>query len=168
MGTRLQMLMKRATRLSMWRPAMFCVLTMLATAAAAQVFECVDARGAKQYAQFCPPGTVQQRQVVKEGAAGAASPAGAVAPKSIELQDAEFRQRQFERQEAETKAAQEKTQTEEAERNCLEARAQLKFVLEGQRMLRFDPVTGERIQVGDEERADEAERQRKAISVWCK
>ena len=35
-------------------------------------------------------------------------------------------------------------------------------------MLRFDPVTGERIQFGDEERADEAERQRKAISVWCK
>lgn len=153
----------------MWRSILVCVLTTLAPAAAAQVFECVDARGVKQYAQFCPPGTVQQRQVVKEGDAGAASPAGAgAAPKSIELQGAEFRKRQYEREEAETKAAQEKTQAEEAERNCLEARAQLKFVLEGQRMLRFDPVTGERIQFGDEERADEAERQRKAISVWCK
>ncbi len=147
---------------------------MLAPAAAAQVFECVDAGGVKQYAQFCPPGTVLQRQITKGNEssveAGAANPAGAggAAPKSIEAQDVEFRKRMLERQEAETKAAQEKAQAEEFERNCVEARAQLKAVVDGQRMLRFDPVTGERIQFGDEERADEAERQRKAIAQWCK
>lgn len=156
----------------MWRPLLVCVLTMLAPAAAAQAFECVDAGGIRQYAQFCPPGTVQQRQIGKEGDAsgGAANPGGAAgaAPKTIEMQDVEFRKRMLERQEAETKAAQEQAQAEEFERNCVEARAQLQAVLDGQRMERVDPVTGERIRFGDDERADEAERQRKAIAQWCK
>ena len=39
--------------------------------ASAQVFECVDAKGAKEYAHFCRPGTVQQRQILKESESGA-------------------------------------------------------------------------------------------------
>jgi hypothetical protein len=35
-------------------------------------------------------------------------------------------------------------------------------------LMRFDPATGERINFGDAERSDEVERQRKAVSVWCK
>ena len=149
----------------MWRSILVCVLAMLAPAAAAQVFECVDAKGVKQYTQFCPPGTVQQRPITKgsesSGEAGAA-------PKSVEAQDLEFKKRALERQDAETKAAQDKTQAEEFVRNCVEARAQLKAVLDGMRMERVDPATGERMQFGDAERADEADRQRKAIAQWCK
>ena len=84
------------------------------------------------------------------------------------MQDAEFRKRTLERQEAETKAAQDKAQADEFARNCVEARTQLRAVEEGQRMQRFDPVTGERIQFGDDERVEEAERQRRAIAQWCK
>ena len=156
----------------MWRPILILVLTMLALAAAAQVFECTGARGVKEFAQFCPPGTVQQRQIGKEsdGSGGAANPAGAggAAPKSVQVQEVEFRKRLLERQEAEVKAAQEKAQADEYERNCIEARAQLKVVQDGQRMARFDPVTGERVEFGDDERTNEAERQRKAITQWCK
>lgn len=156
----------------MRRPILCCVLAIVAPSALAQVYECTDARGVKQYAGFCPPGTVQQRQVGKAGessaADGAKPPGAGVAPKSIEAQEMEFKKRLLERQEAETKAEQDKAQAEESERNCRESRAQLQAVQDGQRMSRFDPVTGERVQFGDEELADEAERQRKAIAQWCK
>jgi Domain of unknown function (DUF4124) len=143
---------------------------IIAPAASAQVFECTNARGVKEFAQFCPPGTVQQRPIGKssESGAEAATPVPAAAPKSIESQEVEFRKRMLERQEGETKAAQEKTKAEEAERNCLNARTQLQAIEDGQRLTRFDPVTGERIFYGDEERAGEAERQRKVIAEWCK
>lgn len=153
----------------MWRLLSSVFFAMLATAAAAQVFECTNDKGVKEFAQFCPPGTVQQRQIGKEadGSGSAARPAGAE-PKSLQVQEVEFRKRLLERQEAEAKAAQEKAQAEEYERNCVEARAQLKLVQDGQRMTRFDPVTGERVEFGDDERTNEAERQRKAITQWCK
>jgi len=152
----------------MWRSILLCILTVFASVASAQVFECTNARGVKEFAQFCPPGTVQQRQIGKASESGAESPAPAAAPPSVEAQDVEFRKRLLERQEAETKAAQEKARAEEAERNCLEARSQLQAVQDGVRMSRFDPETGERVQFGDDERAEEAERQRKAIEQWCK
>ncbi len=160
----------------MWRLLMAGVKTIVATivatiiapGAAAQVFECTNAAGVKEYADFCAPGTVQRRQVGK-GESGAAAPAAAApAAKSSELQEAEFRQRTLERQEAQTKAEEEKTKTEEFERNCVEARSQLQAVLDGQRLQRFDPVTSERIQYTDRDRAEAAERLRKAITQWCR
>lgn len=144
------------------------VLAVLAPVAAAQVLECTNAKGEKEFAQFCPPGTIQQRQVVKDSDAAGGTPAAGAAPKTIEMQEVEFKKRLLERQEAEAKAEKDKAQAEENERNCIEARAQLKAATEGQRMQRFDPVTGERVQFGDAERADEIERQRKAVERWCK
>ena len=151
-----------------------CAAALVAGAASAQVFECTNAKGVREYAHFCPPDTVQQRQILKESERGAdtgaesARGASGGAPKSIEAQDVEYRKRLLERQEAEAKAAQEKTQGEEAARNCSEARGLLKALEEGQRMTRVDPDTGERVNFGDEERAEEAERSRKAVSQWCK
>jgi hypothetical protein len=146
-----------------------CALAGLASIASAQVYECTSAAGTKEFAQFCAPGTVQQRQVNKgsEGEAGRENPQGA-GGKSIELQGAEFKQRMLERQDAEATAAETEARAEEFKRNCEEARSQLQVAESGQRMTRFDPATGERIQFGDTERADEVERQRKAISLWCK
>ena len=151
----------------MWRLLMVGITTILATivapVAAAQVFECTNAAGVKEYADFCAPGTVQRRQVGKVES-GAAAPAA----KSSELQDAEFRQRTLERQVAQTKAEQEKARADEFERNCVEARGQLQAVLDGRRLQRFDPVTGERIQYTDQDRAEAVERLRKAITQWCR
>lgn len=135
-----------------------------AQAAAAQVFECVDARGAREYAQVCPAGTVRQRQLQR----GDDVPPPPAEGKSAAQLDAEFRQRQAEREAAAAKAAEERTQRETAERNCLQARAQLKALNEGQRMQRIDPVTGERIFLGDAERAADAVQQQKLIDQWCK
>lgn len=148
----------------MWKALLACVLTASATVATAQVFECTNAAGAKEYSRYCPPGTVQQRQITKsEPGADAGG-----APKSIETQGAEFKLRALERQEAEQKAAQELAKAEEFERNCIEARTGLQAVQDGQRLQRFDPATGERLNYTDEERAEAAERQRKAIVQWCK
>ncbi len=156
----------------MWRYISMGVLMLCAGVAGAQVFECTNARGVKEFAQFCPPGTVQQRQLGKSGegaveAGAAVTPAAPAAPKSTETQEAEFRKRLLERQEAETKAAQEKSQAEEAARNCLQARAQLQALQDGQRITQFDAATGERVQLGDAERAEEAARQRVTIERWC-
>ena len=151
------------------RLMLVCVAALVSSVASAQVYECVNAKGAREYAHFCPPGTVQQRQILKESESGAEPRgAGGAAPKSIGEQEVEFRKRLLERQEAEAKAEQEKTQAEEAERNCSDARGQLKALEDGQRMTRIDPATGERVNYGDEERAADAERQRKAVSQWCK
>jgi hypothetical protein len=146
-----------------WRLMLAVALMAGAGAASAQAFECVYANGNKEYARICPPGTVQQRQVLKSGDVAPGPP-----QKSINEQDAEFRKRQIEREEAAAKAAQESTAAAEAEGNCNTARGQLKALEDGQRISRIDPDTGERGFLGDEERVTETERARNAVEQWCK
>ncbi len=141
------------------------VLMMLANIAAAQIFECVNPKGEKEYAYYCSPGTVQQRPIGKSGESGGDS----LPPqKSLQEQNVEFLKRQAERQEAEAKAASEKAGAEEAERNCNDMRGQLKVLEEGQRVTRFDPNTGERMFISDEERAAQIDSARKSVEQWCK
>lgn len=150
------------------RSTLAIALMTLATVASAQIYECTNAKGGKEYAQHCPPGTVQQRQIVGGGDTSAPAAGGSAPPKSLDQQDVEFRKRLLERQEAEAKSAEEKTKMESAERSCIGARSMLKALQDGQRMSRLDPDTGERIQYGDEERAAETERQLKLVEQWCK
>lgn len=146
----------------------FCAmaLALQVPAAHAQIYECIDARGAREFANACSPGTVRQRQVGRGDEPAAAAPAGE--SKSPVQQEVEFRKRLQERQDAEAKANEARGKSEEAERNCIVARGQLKGLLEGQRMSRIDPDTGERVNYSDEERAAEAEEQRKSVEQWCK
>src|SRR5258706_10783542 len=153
---------------TMWRSLLGCVLAVIGPLASAQVFESPNAGGVKEYAQFCPAGTVQRRQVTKGADSDTATAKPGAAPKSIPFQDAEFRQRAGERQEAEKKAEQEQARAEEFERNCTEARTGLQAVQDGQRLQRFDPATGERLNYIEEERAEAVGRQRKDIAQWCK
>ncbi len=137
---------------------------VIAADAAAQIYECIDARGVREFTQACPPGTVRQRQMLRGDEPAAAAPEA----KSSATQDVEFKKRMQERQDAEAKAIEERAKAEEATRNCAQARSQMKALLEGQRMQRLNPNTGERINLGDEERAVDAEQQRKLIEQWCK
>jgi hypothetical protein len=132
--------------------------------APAQIYECINARGAREFAQVCSPGTVRQREVMR----GDEVPAAVPEPKSSAQQDAEFRKRLQERQDAEAKVAADRAKADEVERNCTMARAQLKGLLEGQRIQRLEPDTGARINLGDDERALETERQRTQVEQWCK
>jgi hypothetical protein len=146
-----------------------CVLLLAAGAAAGQVMECVDAKGNKSVAQFCPPGTVKENKLMKGGAGpGPAAGSGTAAPgKTLSERDAEFKKRNLDRQDAETKAAKEKSEARDTERNCLDARAQLRALQDGQRISRTDPKTGERIVVDDNDRPTEIANAQRSVDQWC-
>ena len=143
-----------------------CAAMLAAGAAAGQVLECVDAKGKKEYAQTCPPGTVKETKLMKSSPAGAPTPGAAA--KSLAEQDAAFRKRNMERQEAEAKAEKEKAESKITERNCNDARAQLRMLQDGLRVSRIDPNTGERSYLTDGERPAEIANAQKAVANWCK
>ena len=68
----------------------------------------------------------------------------------------------------EAKAAEERGKKEDAERNCSQARSQLRALQDGQRMQRTDPDTGERTVLGDDDRAADIARQQSLVEQWCK
>ena len=146
-----------------------CVLLLAAGAAAGQVLECVDAKGNKTVAQFCPPGTVKENKLMKGGAGpGPSSNSGTAAPaKSLSERDADFKKRTLDRQEADAKADKEKAEAKEAEQNCLASRAQLRALQDGQRISRTDPKTGERIVLDDKDRPAEIATAQKTADQWC-
>lgn len=146
-----------------------CVLLMAAGAAAAQVMECFDVKGTKTIAQFCPPGTVRENKLMKGGAGpGPASGSTSAAPaKSLAERDADFKKRALERQEAEKKEEKAQADAKESERNCLDARAQLRALQDGQRIARTDPKTGERTVLEDKDRPAEIAAAQKSVDSWC-
>jgi hypothetical protein len=137
--------------------------------ALAQVVECIDAKGAKTIAQFCPPGTVKEIKRSGPGSgAGAGAATNAPALKSLAEQDAGFKKRAAERQEADTKAEKERGDAKTAERNCNDARAQLKQLQEGMRISKIDPTTGDRTFLEDKDRPGETANAQKSVDSWCK
>lgn len=145
-----------------------CAAILAAGTAAGQVLECVDAKGKKEYAQTCPPGTVKETKLMKSSAGATSGGASGTAAKSQAEREAGFRKRAMERQEADAKAEKEKAEAKIAERNCTDARAQLRQLQDGQRIARIDPNTGERSYLTDAERLAEIANARKAAASWCK
>jgi len=144
-----------------------CAAMLAAPAAIGQIMECVDAKGNKTIAQFCPPGTVKESQL-RKGGTSAPAPSAAPSGKSLAERDAEFKKRSLERQEAQGKSEIGLAENREAERNCDNARAQLRQLQEGLRISRIDPKTGERSFLEDSDRPAEIEQAQKAVSSWCK
>ncbi len=143
-----------------------CLLLLAAGAASGQVMECIDAKGTKTYAQYCPPNTVTENKRMKSGAS-TGSPSVTAPAKSLAERDAEFKKRNLERQEAETKATKEKSDAKDNERNCLDARSQLRALQDGQRIMRIDPKTGERVVLDDKDRPNELATAQKSVDQWC-
>ena len=142
-----------------------CMLFLTAGVAAAQILECIDAKGAKTMAQFCPPGTVKENKLMKGGTGPASS--GGTAAKSMAERDAEFKKRALDSKEAEAKAEKAGAETKDNERNCLDARSQLRALQEGQRISRVDSKTGERSFLEDKDRPGEIAVAQKAVDQWC-
>ncbi|MGH8617840.1 MAG: hypothetical protein ACREUW_09115 [Burkholderiales bacterium] len=169
---------------SIRRPALAAAFLAVAFSGgvAAQILECVDAKGRKEFANQCPPGTTEARKIMRSGVGtpssggAAAAPAPATAPaakpaaggKSVAEQEVEFRKRQAERQDAEAKGAKSQAEAEARRKQCEQAQAQLKAYESGQRMGRFDPKTGERQIIGDAERPAEMAQARKDVENSCK
>ena len=143
-----------------------CAAMVLSGAAVGQIMECVDAKGKKEFAQSCPPGTVTE---TKRMNSGASTSSGGAAPgaKSLSEQDAAFRKRSLERQEAAAKAEKDKAEAKDGERNCNDARAQLKQLQNGERIARPDPKTGERSFLQDKDRPGEIAIAQKGVDSWC-
>ncbi len=132
---------------------------------AGQVLECVDAKGKKEFAQTCPPGTVRETKRAAPASGGTGSTG--TASKTIAEQDADFRKRALARQEAEAKAEKEKAEAKDAARNCNDARSQLKQLQDGSRIGKTDPSTGQRSFLQDKDRPAEIANAQKAVDGWC-
>ncbi|HUO44541.1 MAG TPA: DUF4124 domain-containing protein [Burkholderiales bacterium] len=142
------------------------VLLAASVSAGAQIFECTDAQGNKEFAQVCPPGTVQQKQR-SSGASSPAAPAGdAPASKSIAEQEAEFRKRALEKKEAEAKAAKDAADAQKTEEECNKARANLEALETGQRIT-IPGANGERTYLEDADRPAQIASAKEAVNSWC-
>ncbi len=141
---------------------------LLAGAAAGQIFECVDAKGNREFAQICPPGTVKETRLMNSGA-GASKFTTSPAPvsKSLAEREAEFRKRALERQEAEAKAEKQVAESKEAERNCYDARSRLRELQDGYPIPRTGPNTGARTFLENKDRPAEIANAQKTTDNWC-
>ncbi|HSU65087.1 MAG TPA: DUF4124 domain-containing protein [Burkholderiales bacterium] len=151
----------------MTKALLLAVGMAFAAVAMAQQYKWVDANGRVQYGDTPPPGV--QATPLKPPPGGASAPAAA--PKMDATKDlspeAAFRKRQQERQEAEEKAAKDRTDAEAKRVNCEQSQASLRTLQSGQRISTTN-AAGERVFIGDEERAKEIERTQRAVNDWCK
>ena len=159
-----------STRQPMHRPgaqirlALLGLLAIMPLCVSAQIFECIDANGKKEFAQKCSPGTVKQREVAKGGTGNLGG--GAVPQTSYKEDELAFRQRQLEREANETKA---RAASADAARNCQNARARLVGIENARRVTHgSDPQTGQPHYLDDNERAAATQQARDAVSAYCK
>lgn len=145
--------------------ALFAALMILSSRAPAQIFECIDADGKKEFTQKCAPGTVKQREVAKGGASNLKG--GNAPPQtSYQAEEGAFRQRQIEREANESK---EKAAAADAANKCQNAKARLTSIENARRVTAgTDPQTGERRFLDDKEREAATQKVRDAVSAYCR
>lgn len=144
--------------------------TLIATAAHGQLLKCVGKDGRVEYAAQCPAGTREQSTGIKNTPAPAPAPAGAAASKeqSLAERDADFRKRQKEKQEADAKEAKTSAEAAQRQRACEDARAYVKNLQSGNRAVKVDPKTGERVFLEDAQYASEIAAAQKIADANCK
>lgn len=144
--------------------AIAVALLITAVPASAQMLKCVSKDGKVEYATQCPPGTKEQQTGIRN------EPGKITAPpqKSAAEREAEYKKRKAEGVEDKKKAEQKAAETAVTREQCDNARANLRGLQEGQRVVRLDPKTGERIFVQDDERPAEIARAQKAVDANCK
>jgi hypothetical protein len=142
-------------------------LLIAAVPVSAQMLKCVSKDGKVEYATQCPPGTTEQQTGIRNqpGAIKSAPPAQ---QKSLAEREAEFRKRQTEATESRQKEEQKAAESAQNREACLNAKANLAALQEGQRVSRVDPKTGERVFVEDAERPAEIARAQSLVANNCK
>lgn len=143
------------------------VMLLLSTAAHAQLMKCISPDGKVEFANQCPPGTKAHSTGIKSSTPAAPSDA-ATPQKSLAERDAEFRKRRIEKQEAEAKEAKKTTEDAQRKRACDDARAYLKNLQAGNRVVKYDPKTGERIFLEDAQYGPEIAAAQRSIEANCK
>jgi hypothetical protein len=140
------------------------IAALLCTAASAQIFECIDANGKREFTQKCEPGTVKQREVAKTRPGEL--DVTAQPQTSYKEEEQAFRRRQLDREASEAKAA---AAAAQAEKKCQGARAHLASIESARRVFAGnDPKTGERRFLDDAERAAATQKARDSVAANCK
>ena len=127
------------------------------------VYKWKDANGRLHYSDMRPINAEEQRLDVRSGTAPAIPPAA----KSMTEREMEFRKRQLEADENAAKEKQQVAETKEREKNCSQARGNLRSLESGTRLVKYD-AKGEQVYIEDRERPALIEESKKAISAWCK
>jgi hypothetical protein len=146
-------------------------LMLLASSAHAQLLKCVSKDGRVEYATQCPAGSKEQATGIRSTTPAPVAPAGGAAAKkgsSLAEQDAEARKRQAARQEAEAKEAKDAAAQAQRQRACEDSQAYLKNLQSGNRVVRIDPKTGERVFLEDSQYASETAAAQKMVELNCK
>ncbi len=143
------------------------ILMLLSAAAYGQLVKCISKDGRIEYATQCPPGTKQEATGIRS--TPSAAPSGSVAPqKSLAEQEADFRKRRADKEEAQAKEAKKLAEGEQRSRACDDARAYLKNLQAGNRIVRIDPKTGERVYLEDAQYATEIAAAQRSVDANCK
>jgi hypothetical protein len=159
------------------------MMLLLSTAAHGQLVKCIGKDGKVEYANQCPPGSKEQATGIRSGSAPPSTPSDGEqaqkgkpegqkdkpdAQKSLAERDAEFRKRRIEMQEAEAKNAKKTAEDEQRKRACDDARAYLKNLEARNRVVKFDPKTGERVYLEEAQYASETAAAQRSIEANCK
>lgn len=121
----------------------FLLPALIVTCVQAQVMECTDSLGRKEYSTTCPSGTVSQRELRSRtnNQAGVVSDAP---QSSYQDQEKAFQQRRIQRETAEDAEAQRLRQQKIAERDCASERRKMEQLQSGRRLRWVDKATRER------------------------
>ena len=143
--------------------ALTVAVLLVATVANAEIYQWKDKNGKTIFSDKPPTeNVVEQKKVASDP-----STAGAATPKTAADRDLEFRKRQKESQENAEKAQKEQTALAEKQENCANARRYQATLESGERVALRDDK-GERYFLDDAQRAQEAEKARKAVETSCK
>jgi hypothetical protein len=161
------------------RMALALVLALLPVLAQAQLYKWVDENGHTQYSDRPPPAGIKGELVTKgrvsSAAQPAAAPAGPAAPGANKAgaaanpaaRELEFRKRQISAEEAQKDEEKKAKEQQAKQENCDIARARLKSLEDGGRILKYDKV-GERQFLSDEEIEKEKGPARQRVEQSCK
>ena len=146
------------------------VVTLFVTTAHGQLLKCVGKDGRVEYAAQCPAGAKEIATGIRSSPAPAAPAGSAAATKqqSLAERDAEFRKRQAEKAAAEAKDAKKNAEEAQGQRACEDARAHLKNLQAGNRIVKIDPKTGERVFLEDAQYAGETANAQRMVDANCK
>jgi hypothetical protein len=129
----------------------FFLASLITFGAHAQVLECIDSQGRKEFASVCPPGTMSQKELRAKGQATVSE-----APQQDwQEQERAFQQRRLQRESAEADAEKKRAQQQNAERRCASAQRAMEQLKSGRRLRWVDKATGERNVMTDAEHAAE-------------
>jgi hypothetical protein len=143
-------------------------LAAIASVVQAEVYKWTGPDGRIHYSDAPPPSSRSDQKTNVRTGGSRPNEAPAAAPvKSIAEQEAEFKKRQVEEEEKRLNSEKQVAEAKERERNCANARGNLKVLEDGGRAVRYNEK-GERLFVDDKDRPQLIADARKAVESWCR